>query len=114
VDGEYYFGIGGNDNGSMPQNIYLQTDKKQIFQGQTYPLISLQDGNAYAGGGFSFSPTDNYQSYTDSNYTGELTITNLDFENHILSGTFSFDIEHPVTGETIQVRDGRFDTLFTE
>ena len=112
--GEYYFGIGGDDNDLNPQNVYIQTQKKQIVQGQTYTFSVIQDGNAYAGCGFSFSPTESYQSYTDSQYSGELTINKLDFTNHIVSGTFWFDIPHPVTGETVQIREGRFDTLFTE
>ena len=112
--GEYYFGIGGDDNDLNPQNIYIQTQKKEIIQGQTYTFSIVEDGNAYAGCGFSFSPTESYQSYTNSVYTGEFKITKLDFTNHIVSGTFWFDIPHPVTGETIQIREGRFDTLFTE
>lgn len=114
VDGEYYFSVGGNDENLNPRGIYIQTEKKEIFEGETYQLLELQDGNAYGGAGFSFSITENYQSYTDSEYSGELTITKLDFENHIMSGTFWFDIQHPLTGERVEIRDGRFDTLFTE
>ena len=66
------------------------------------------------GGGVTFSITDNPSSSTSSDFTGELKITKLDFTNHIVSGTFWFDIPHPVTGETVQIREGRFDTLFTE
>ena len=114
LDGEYFFGIGGNVNNLIPQNIYIQTQKKSISESETLLLFAIADGNAYGGCGFSYSPTESYQSYTNSQHTGELKITKLDFENHIVSGTFWFDIAHPTTGEIIQIRDGRFDTLFTE
>ena len=114
VEGEYYFSIGDNSINNLPQNIYIQTDKKRIFEGETYQLLELSDGNTYAGCGFSYSITENYQSYTNSNYSGELTITKLDFTSHIVSGTFWFDVKHPITGETVEIREGRFDTLFTQ
>jgi len=44
---------------------------------------------------------------------GKLTITKLDFEKRIVSGIFWFDLQHPITGERIEIREGRFDTLFT-
>jgi len=44
---------------------------------------------------------------------GELHITKLDFEKRIVSGTFWFDLKDPKTGERIEIREGRFDTLFT-
>lgn len=51
---------------------------------------------------------------TDGTYTGELTITKLDYTNNIVSGTFWFDLKHPATGETVKIREGRFDTHFTQ
>jgi hypothetical protein len=53
-------------------------------------------------------------SFTDKEYTGELIITKLDFINNIVSGTFWFDLENPFTGERVEIREGRFDTLFTQ
>lgn len=40
-----------------------------------------------------------------------MTITKLDMENQIISGTFWFDVQDPKTGETREVRDGRFDVI---
>ena len=85
VDGDYYFGIGGDDENQNPQYIYIQTQKKQINEGETYTYAEIHDGNTYAGGGFSFSPTESYQSYTNPQYTGELSISKLDFVNNIVS-----------------------------
>ncbi|GEC78424.1 hypothetical protein [Flavobacterium aquatile] len=114
VDGEYYFSIGGNDEDILPQNIYIQTQKRTISEGETLIFNEIADGNANAGAGFTLSITENYQSYTNTIYSGQLIITKLDFADNIVSGTFSFDILHPVTGEIIQIRDGRFDTIFTQ
>lgn len=112
--GEYYFGIQGADTVGMITGVGLGTDKKQIEQGITYQLIEPTDGNANGGIGITKSVSSGTISYTNSQYTGEFTITKLDFTNHIVSGTFWFDVENPYTGETIQIREGRFDTLFTE
>ena len=48
---------------------------------------------------------------TTSEYTGEMTITRFDMEEEIVSGTFWFDVQDPKTGETREVRDGRFDVI---
>jgi len=118
IDGEYFFGIGGNDedyaNTNTPWSISLGTTKKTISENEVLPLLEIIDGNASGDGGFSFSNTNNQSSSTSSQYTGELTITKLDFTNHIVSGTFWFNIKHPTTGATVEIREGRFDTLFTQ
>ncbi|WP_277633172.1 hypothetical protein [Avrilella dinanensis] len=51
---------------------------------------------------------------TTSEYTGEMTITRFDLEEEIVSGTFWFDLENPWTGEAIEIREGRFDTHFSQ
>lgn len=43
---------------------------------------------------------------------GELTITHLDEERQIVSGTFWFDAVNK-QGEKVQVREGRFDMRYT-
>ncbi|MFV0572247.1 MAG: hypothetical protein ACK5M1_07445 [Xanthomarina gelatinilytica] len=112
--GEYYFGIQGSDTVGMITSVGLGTDKKQIEQGGVYQLIEPTDGNANGGTGITQSVSSGTISYTNSQYTGELTITKLDFTNNIVSGTFWFDVENPYTGETVEIREGRFDTLFTQ
>lgn len=62
------------------------------------------DGNYYGGYSFNaFNPTN-----TSSTHTGKLTITKLDTVNHIVSGTFWFDILD-YQGNLHQIREGRFD-----
>jgi len=116
VDGGYYFMVGGTLKKGNVEGVYginIGTMNKTISENETFHLIERQEGNAWGGGGFSL-PSVNYTHLTTSiEYTGELTITKLDFEKRIVSGTFWFDIPHPVTGERIEIREGRFDTLFT-
>ena len=113
-DGEYYFGIQGKDEEKSMRTVVLSTTAKSISEGETLLLLENIDGNAWGGGRFNTETIGGDASYTNSQYTGELTITKLDFINNIVSGTFWFDIEHPVTGETVETREGRFDTLFTQ
>jgi len=116
-DGEYNFGINGNDddykfNGTIPWSIHLQAYNRVLQEGQTYQLKSTGNGNVYGIAAFSTSPTDGTSSYTNSTYTGELNLTKFDESTQIVSGTFWFDVRHPVTGETLEIREGRFDTHF--
>lgn len=48
---------------------------------------------------------------TNDTITGELIITNHDFDNAILSGTFWFDAVNS-EGEIVEVREGRFDVKY--
>lgn len=80
---------------------------------QTYVL---NDANPGFSGVVSFLDQEVFikEGYTNANYTGELTITYLNTQNHIISGTFWFDVKNPITGEVTQVRDGRFDVKYTD
>ncbi|SEA48958.1 DUF6252 family protein [Bizionia paragorgiae] len=118
VDGEYYFSISGIDNNykntNLPWSISFGTIAKTIMEGETLQLIEETNGNAAGSAFFSISTTQGESSTTDINNSGELTITKLDFTNNIVSGTFWFDILNPVTGEIVQIREGYFDTIFTQ
>jgi len=116
VNGGYFFALQGNkrDSNNNLITIAIGINNLQIEQGESYDLLENVDGNASGGTGFTFTIADNQSSSTNSQFTGELTITKLDFTNNIVSGTFWFDVEHPVTGETVEIREGRFDTLFTQ
>lgn len=113
-NGEYYFGIQGLDEVGMVTSINLGTTEKTIMEGETLNLIENISGNAWAGNRFLMDINSSEFSNTNQTHTGELTITKLDFTNNIVSGTFWFDVENPFTGEIVEIRDGRFDTLFTQ
>ena len=107
--GEYYFVV-GFDNKDSNFNLYgitVGTQKKQIQQSVNYDLFEHIDGNA--SGIYTFNTLNNYTSNT---HTGKLTITKLDTVNHIVSGTFWFDILDTY-GVVHQIRDGRFDMQYT-
>ena len=87
---------------------------KTINEGETLNLLSDVSGNAVGGVFITISINNSDSATTNENYTGELTITKLDFTNHIVSGTFWYNIKNPYTNETIEIREGRFDTLFTQ
>jgi len=115
VDGGYYFHISGEVEKKINGfwTIDIATFNMIISEKETFLLTRYEEGNVWGGGAFSI-PNITYKVLTtDSEYTGELTITKLDFEKNIVSGTFWFDLQHPVTGERIEIRKGRFDTLFT-
>jgi hypothetical protein len=58
-----------------------------------------------------FTPIDEWT--TNSRYGGQVTITKIDFETRIVSGTFSFQAESDYTpGQLINVTEGRFDVKF--
>lgn len=111
VDGEFFFNIQGEFEDSEPRTIQLGTEMKTISQGEILPLRDRISGNAW--GNSSFNGV-GVSGDTGSTMTGELTITNLDFQNSIVSGVFWFDLIHPETGERFEIREGRFDTLFTQ
>ncbi len=109
VDGEYYFVV-AFDNKDSNFNLYgltLGTQKKQIFQGQTYDLYEHIDGNASA-----IYTYNTLNSYTSQTQTGKLTITKLDTVNHIVSGIFWYNIQDTY-GVVHHITEGRFDFQYT-
>lgn len=112
IDGEYFFGIGGEDeNHSIFRQVILSSNASKIEENAQYTLNCNEPGNHYGEVAFTGQLLD---ATTCNTNFGTMTITKLDFTNNIVSGTFEFDIIHPDTGEIIQIRDGRFDTLFTQ
>jgi hypothetical protein len=87
--------------------IGLKAKEFELEENQTYNL--LEEGNPTNGYGV-FGLAGSY-SYTTQNYSGKLTITKLDLENKIISGTFFFDIQD-FTGKIRKITEGRFDMQF--
>ncbi|WP_348676797.1 hypothetical protein [Flavobacterium coralii] len=120
VDGGYYFGINGRDEDykrtNIPWSISIVSTNVVFEEGETYQLFNRVDGNVTGYGSFVLPSNDYHAQETSSQYTGELTLTKFGTFNgtNIISGTFWFDVPHPVTGETIHITDGRFDTTFLE
>ena len=111
VGGEYYFHITANDLVEDIDEITIYSSKIQLEESEVYQLKDYED---FSISGLTFFNNSFLNAATTSFSPGTLKITKLDLDNYIVSGTFEFDIIHPNTGETIQIRDGRFDTLFTQ
>ncbi|WP_452223155.1 hypothetical protein [Lacinutrix chionoecetis] len=114
VNGEYYFGIQGLDVLQDVTSINFGSENKEIFEGNEYNLFEITENSVWGGIGFSDENNPFEFITTNSNNTGTLTITKLNFTTNIISGTFSFDVINPFTGEITEIREGRFDTLFTQ
>ena len=120
VDGGYYFVMRFSDfSDGNSSSLRLGTQNATIEEGEIYTLNArpFYSGNEDGrGGGYEFytiEPFSEIYYSTTSEVTGEMTITKLDFENHIVSGTFWFDAVNE-DGEVVEIREGRFDMNFTE
>ena len=110
VNGNYFFALQGNKRNENNSLILLGlgTNSLEINENITYELRVNAPDNAfatYALGGNFFE--------TNSNQTGQMTITHLDLENQTVSGTFWFDVIDQ-NGDLKQIREGRFDMQFTQ
>lgn len=107
VGGEYYFSLQCNRRiDSYLVRLGCGTEKLQIYESQTYNLEQKSEGNAY--GKYFFETSLNYTTQME---TGEMTITKLDLENNVVSGTFWYDIKDQ-DGVVHKIREGRFDMQF--
>lgn len=114
VDGEYYFSISAENTNSIPRNIRISTSAFEIFENNTYQLIEPMDGNAHAAVIFNFNGVQTNENTTDTQYTGNLTITKLDAQNKVVSGIFNFQILDIINNKVYNITDGRFDTQYTQ
>lgn len=87
--------------------IALGTNNLEISEDFSYKLTENNEGNAY--GIYSFFQV----NYTSESHTGQITITKLDTENQIVSGTFFYDILDS-QGNVRTISDGRFDMKYTQ
>lgn len=118
VDGEFFLVINWEEG---PNNNYkdgqLALSGIEVMENQMYILdkSSFIDGD-YTGSGATFTSNseDIFGQYeTNMNYTGQIKFTKFDNTNNIMSGTFEFEAQEIITGETISITNGRFDLTFT-
>lgn len=109
INGEYFFGIDAARRFGSNNFIALGmgTNNLPIVAGTTYQLLEWENGKANGGYFLNTSTT-----YTSSLNTGQMKITKLDTVNQIVSGTFWYDIIDN-QGVKHEIREGRFDTRFT-
>lgn len=110
TNGGYYFHVSlrNEDKDFKSTGLGINTNQLEIAQGQTIQLQAEVAGNA--SGFYSFETN---LTYTSNTVGGEFTISKLDFENNIVSGTFWYDIID-YQGKLHKIRDGRFDMRFTQ
>ena len=112
TNGSHVFGVAGTKELKPLWNISVGSTADELVENAIYTLKKRENGNQWGGVYFVYNWDDSYEEYTDNiTYKGEFTITKLDLEKQIISGTFWFDVKDPKTGETRKVRDGRFDVV---
>ncbi len=114
VDGGYYFGIEGTDEDYDLVDIGLFSNNQTIMEGETFQLQENISGNIFGSGFFLSSNSNGMGVTTNQIQSGTLKITKFDFENFTVSGLFSFNLLNPFNGNIIEIREGRFDSRFTQ
>jgi hypothetical protein len=109
----YYFNVAAKrKNKENTEGISLHTEGLAIQQEGKYTLRNFpNDGEAFATYGINTGGSINEYA-TEGPFQGELHITRFDEAKSIVSGTFWFDAVND-RGEKVEVREGRFDMLFS-
>ena len=114
LDGEYFFSIGFADNEQENvKSINIFTSRVILQQNTTFNLDNPDDSSLTGGGGEYSINGDEIEYNTIEDNIGELTITHLDEQNRIVSGTFWFDAVNE-EGEVVEVREGLFDVTYSQ
>lgn len=105
-DNDSVFGLSIRDLTSGGSKMMLiRIRNKELIEGEIYELRG-EGSNSFG------SYNDRFNGFvTNDNHSGELVISNIDTENHIVSGTFWFDAVNN-DGEIIEIRNGRFDVVY--
>jgi len=108
-NGEFYFLLRFSDmRGIIGRNLTVKTEKITLQEGETYALNVTLGNNNYDWTGGSGLYRVSSIFYTNSIYSGELTITRNDLSRSIISGTFWFNAIND-EGGIVEIREGRFD-----
>jgi len=94
-------------NKLTPQQTVIINIGKYVINGVgTYNISKL---TPYYSNGYFRNESKHFE--TDDTNTGTIIITRLDTTkfNYIVSGTFNFKARDEITGETVEVTEGRFD-----
>jgi hypothetical protein len=110
LDGEDFTLKISNETNNDLFTIFVRRFDTPLEEGETY-LLNTEFSQVPSVGEYfinTIPPPSPFYYSTNSMITGELTITNFDFANAILSGTFWFDAINS-EGDIVEVREGRFD-----
>ncbi|MCJ8166446.1 DUF6252 family protein [Pontibacter sp. E15-1] len=118
-----------NDFKSSPLTFHLLDDNNQFwigaYNGSSSVLVGVIDHTRGIGVGDyvlagqtccsgSYTREHNINFKTDASHTGKLTITSLDRVKKTVAGTFYFRGRNSVTGETVEVTKGSFNSKYSE
>lgn len=105
-DNDSVFGLSIMDLTSGGRKMLLiEIRNMELVEGGVYEL-KIEGSNGFG------SYVDGFNGFvTNDNHSGELVISNIDTENHIVSGTFWFDATNN-EGEIVNIRNGRFDVVY--
>lgn len=112
----YHLGLSIVEKGSNEnKSVNISTNPLQLIENTTFNLTEkTNNGSSYNSNFGEFRITSNIDStiryVTTATVTGELKITKLDTKQRIISGTFWYDAI--LSGEIIEVREGRFDMRY--
>lgn len=111
VDGAYTLGISSRTGGGTElKSINIGCLDMPLIEETNYTLLEFATGNYFGeyriGSGFILEGSSSISN------PGNLTITNYDSENFIISGTFEFTVLDN-EGNEINITNGRFDMNFT-
>lgn len=107
VNGDFFFVLTAFNPDGPVRQVKLGSNAAILEEGATYDL-GVGASGGYFGEVLFFN---NETPVTTAMMGGTMTITKLNQENNIVSGTFSFDVVNP-QGELVEIRQGRFDQLF--
>jgi hypothetical protein len=111
VDGEYYFGIGSDNEQAGLTQIIIGSNKKPIVTNIINQLNENTDMNFYG----EIKVKNVSGDYVTTNKEdGTLIFTKFDVDSQVVSGTFEFSLQIPDTGQIIHITEGRFDSHFTQ
>ncbi|MBC8112060.1 MAG: hypothetical protein H7Y04_13455 [Verrucomicrobia bacterium] len=107
-DGSFY---GMNLFADRKRETTVQFNVFQVSKSGTYDLYKFisQDPSGYRNITQARYQDNTGDFLTDSLHTGKVTITKLDLQKAIISGTFYFDAYNKETGKVVKITEGRFD-----
>jgi hypothetical protein len=110
----YHFGLNFRERTSNEsKSVNISLNPTQLIEGNTYTLGEIINGSSnYISNFAEFIINNNITTSNRYNTTiiniGELKITKLNTQQHIISGTFWYDAINP-QGDIVKIREGRFD-----
>lgn len=116
INGKYVFGVNFSNDTKYSElglrTVSIASQNFNLEEGKTY-ILGLNVDNKLYGKYFLIKNGDINTYVTNETSHGELKITKLDKTNSIISGTFWYDAVND-KGEKVQIREGRFDLLFSQ